>query len=506
MIKQFFGTPFCIALAGLAAMFGVSLLVFDTVFAGPLLIAVVVLTLALTWQRLEYGILIAFAELFANSHGHLVFVDLFGIQVSLRMAVFAGVMVGWLGLFVSKRVALNWRDQRLGWFALLLLGIVLGAALGVLNHPLRDVFSDGNAYLYLAYLLPILSVQWTAETKRWLIQVLMASAAWVVLLTFGLLFIFTHFPEWTLRDVYVFVRDTRTGELTKMSGPLFRVFLQAQISVVIAWILSVAAGFYQKNLSRNQWLVWILISSVCFATFMLSLSRSFWVGGLVAFACLAGWLIKKRLLTLKRVSGLVGGTLMVSIVLMLVTLLFPYPQPVTSVGNFRDLFSDRSTDISDVAVSSRWKLLPPLWQGIGEQPIVGSGFGQTVTFQTDDPRVRAFSPDGSWTTFALEWGWLELWLKMGILGPIGFIYAMVMIGIAIHQQLFKNHQWLGVSLILVLLFLAATHVFSPYLNHPLGLGLLLFMLPFLAPARRTEPDSAFVTTKRPAMGLAGGDV
>lgn len=238
---------------------------------------------------------------------------------------------------------------------------------------------------------------------------------------------------------------------------------------------------------------------------MLSLSRSFWVGGLVAFACLAGWLIKKRLLTLKRVSGLVGGTLVVSIVLVLVTLLFPYPQPVTSVGNFRDLFSDRSTDISDVAVSSRWKLLPPLWQGIGEQPIVGSGFGQTVTFQTDDPRVRAFSPDGSWTTFALEWGWLELWLKMGILGPIGFIYVMGMMGISIYKQLFESHQWLGVSFILVLLFLAATHVFSPYLNHPLGLGLILFILPFLVP-QQSSPQTETATTKTPALELAGTDV
>jgi hypothetical protein len=37
----------------------------------------------------------------------------------------------------------------------------------------------------------------------------------------------------------------------------------------------------------------------------------------------------------------------------------------------------------------------------------------------------------------------------------------------------------SVSLFAGLITLYVTHVFSPYLNHPIGLGYLLFLLPFL---------------------------
>ena len=56
-----------------------------------------------------------------------------------------------------------------GWacpdFVLLGLATALGLIIGVLERNPLLVFGDGNAYLFLLYLLPILSVHWNAKLK-----------------------------------------------------------------------------------------------------------------------------------------------------------------------------------------------------------------------------------------------------------------------------------------------------------------------------------------------------
>ena len=47
---------------------------------------------------------------------------------------------------------------------------------------------------------------------------------------------------------------------------------------------------------------------------------------------------------------------------------------------------------------------------------MGRGFGATVTYQTRDPRILADNGSGEYTTYAFEWGWLDIWLKLGIFG------------------------------------------------------------------------------------------
>ena len=216
MIDQFFGKPFWIVLGGLAAMFFLSIFLFKTVLALPFLFLVIIATASITYWRPEYGILTAFAELFAHSHGHVVSASLFGFSFSLRMAIFVGVMLGYAALLLFKKAAFPWRDRRLRAFLPLFGGILIGFLIGVLRHPALEAFKDGNAYLYLAYAFPILSIEWTSVRRRLLIQTLFGASFWVVMLTLGLLFVFAHFSAGALSPIYAFIRDTRTGELTSM--------------------------------------------------------------------------------------------------------------------------------------------------------------------------------------------------------------------------------------------------------------------------------------------------
>ena len=490
MRAQFFGKTFWISLIGLAATFAISALVFDTPYVLLILILVAIGVFLVTFKKLEIGLLFAFAELFANSHGHLMFVDLHGFQFGLRMVIFTAVMLAWLSRVWLGRSPWPYQMTRLKIFSPLFLAILLGFLNGYLRHGLSLTFSDGNAYLYLAYLLPILSVTWNALLRRQLLQVLTAAALWVSILTLGLLFIFSHFSDaGFLGAIYRFIRDTRTGELTQMSPGLFRVFMPAQLTLGLVLLLWLPLSWLKRQ-GRAAWWSLLTLGSILSAALLISLSRSFWFGlfvalfGLIALCLRFAWPGWHSVLR----SG--GSFLLLSILSLaslIIVILLPFGSSIVSFNNLSDVLSSRATGTADSAIDSRWKLLDPMLDLIKASPLIGYGFGQEVAFITDDPRIRASIPDGYYETYALEWGWFELWLKMGIVGPLSFLFIFLMLGRDLLSYRHAKNAWLGFGLFAGLLLIAATHIFSPYLNHPLGLGYLLFLLPFLPEPKPAWP-------------------
>ncbi len=481
MMEPFVGKPFWTTLGALAAVFVLAMLAFSEAFVWPVLILVMIGTVILTWHRLEWGIAAAFAELFANSHGHLVDADLGGFSFSLRMAVFVSVMgVYGLRLLFRQSPLPLWKDARLPPFLLLFAAVIIGFFIGVRDHPIRNAFDDANGYLYVLYIFPVLSVSWTATTRRLMLQVLCASAVWVSLISLALLFIFTHLPVEALAATYTFIRDTRTGELTRMGAGIFRIFLQAQFSVAVAWLALAAWGWTQKEMvwfSRS----WLALSTLFLATLLISLSRSFWIGLVAALLAVLTHALAHRIprpLFVLRKIGVGIGSALIGFFLLVGIVVFPFPKSTVDWDDLGSLLSSRATDLDDVSISSRWNLLPPLFTENLESPILGKGFGEEVTFQTDDPRARALSPDGTWTTYAFEWGWLDIWLKMGLFGLAAFGWILVRLWKGMAEHLRGKEPWVGMFGLMALVFVYVAHAFSPYLNHPLGLGLLLFLLPF----------------------------
>jgi O-antigen ligase len=150
--------------------------------------------------------------------------------------------------------------------------------------------------------------------------------------------------------------------------------------------------------------------------------------------------------------------------------LVSFPFPHVEVGSLKTLFGSRGST-TDAAAESRWNLLPVLVSKIKERPMLGSGFGATVTYPSKDPRILAQNPDGMYTTSAFEWGWLDHWIKFGILG-IPFM-AWLLVSIAMRIWKLDEEKWLRAGFVASIVGMAALHVFTPYLNHPLGFGFLL---------------------------------
>ena len=141
------------------------------------------------------------------------------------------------------------------------------------------------------------------------------------------------------------------------------------------------------------------------------------------------------------------------------------PQGKTSL--FGDLLKNRLIE-KEEAVISRWQLFGPLLGETLRHPILGSGWAQKITYQSADPRTL-----GDYTTYSFEWGYLDIALKVGFLGLL--IYLIFLVKLLYTKQ----RTVLEMGLILGALTIAVTSFFSPYLNHPLGIGYLILVGCFL---------------------------
>jgi O-antigen ligase len=280
-----------------------------------------------------------------------------------------------------------------------------------------------------------------------------------------------------------------------MTANAFRIFMQSYIWYIPALLLGISWMFrdkyrmsnieYRKDYEvaqssgseiRNSKFeiqnshLWLIAT---FVVLGISLSRSIWIGcfaGLIAL----GWFYRKELLSSWKLVGRIVLNGIIALVIIFAAISFPLP-PV-DYASLGELFASRASTM-DAAAVSRWNLLPVVVDKIKESPIMGHGFGASVTYETKDPRILATNPEGMYTTYAFEWGWLEHWVKFGILGFGVMIYLIVTLLRRI--MALQGPKWLLYGTFAALIGIAVTHVFSTYFNHPLGLGALFLIEGFL---------------------------
>ena len=85
------------------------------------------------------------------------------------------------------------------------------------------------------------------------------------------------------------------------------------------------------------------------------------------------------------------------------------------------LIKERVTTTEEAAIGSRFQLLKPLLNKYLEKPIIGAGFGTTVTYTTEDPRSKQQN-NGLYTTYSFEWGYLDVLVKIGAVGLLVYLF------------------------------------------------------------------------------------
>jgi len=480
------------------------------------------LTLILSLEKLEYGLYILLAELFIGSKGYLFYFDFGGTSVSLRIALFLVVMSVWLyrKIQISKsKFKIDSKSQiqnsktiihnsgflipRTYWilFAFVGWGLLWGLIRGNL---FQNVFFDFNAWIYFGAIFLFADTIKSHEQIENILQIFTAAAVTIIIKTFFLLYIFSHGLELAMYPLYRWLRQFLIGEITLMDSGFYRIFFQSQIYVLIGFFMFVAHLIWQQSsiIARSGEIAtpspiqrarndkksisyWLLVIG-SLSSILISFSRSFWIGLAFGLLVLLIFLLifKFQIKEILKV-GLCGlGILIISVVLILITVKFPYPAPSKILWG--SMLEERLTDLSEAAVRSRWDLLAPLGGAIVNHPIIGSGFGTTVTYKSSDPRALQFNPTGEFTTYAFEWGYLDIWLKIGLAGLLTYLILIggiwkrgwQLIKITNYKLQITNSLIFGI--LLGLAALLATNFFSPYLNHPLGIGYILLCSVFFS--------------------------
>ncbi|KKS33480.1 MAG: hypothetical protein UU95_C0030G0017 [Parcubacteria group bacterium GW2011_GWC2_42_12] len=482
--KIFTHTFFLIVLAELLSFLGY----YYSAINSLAFFIIVILTILISLYRLEYGLYILLTELVIGSFGYLFYLDINGMQISLRLGLWLAIMSVWLAKTVlewlkNKNLTIDFlKFGSAAPLVCLLIFVGWGLANGLVNgNSLSNIFFDANNWFYFLLIFPVSAVWRNNDQLETLKPILLAAITWLSAKTILLAYVFTHNFHGLNLEIYGWMRADRLGEITQTAAGFSRIFMQSQLFVLIGFFILL---FYLlktivernnlitswRDLSKDICLLALFLSAI-----IISFSRSFWLGlvaGGIFIWLIALFRIKIKFKQFIIYNSIILFSLILSLILTLAAVKFPYPDPY---GGFNpaDLLSQRASQITNEAgVASRWQLLEPLWQEIKTAPVLGRGFGATVTYKTNDPRILASNPDGLYTAYSFEWGWLGIWLKLGLFGLLTYLILLI----KIVQDGLKINSSLSLSLISGLIVLMTVNIFSPYLNHPLGIGYIIMVM------------------------------
>ncbi|MFH0856755.1 MAG: hypothetical protein V1860_02565, partial [bacterium] len=284
MKKYFRLTLLFLILAEIFSFFGFLYSVFNKIC----FLAILIITLALCLKKLEYGIYIMMAELFAGSFGYMFFYDLNGTAVSLRIGLFVIIMSVWMAKTANKKnreeALKRFKENKFIKYYFLLFGfLLLGVIVGFLRgNGAGNVFFDANGYIYFGLIFPLITEIKALDHLKNIFSIFAASVIVVSAKTIFLLYVFSHKMYYVMEFLYRWVRDYRFAEITGMKYDFYRVFSQAHIYTLILLFFSVFLMFYSlgKNIAEKKKLFALYVLSL--AIIIIGLSRSFWVGGFAA--------------------------------------------------------------------------------------------------------------------------------------------------------------------------------------------------------------------------------
>jgi len=475
-----FGRLFAVSLLSIFAIDIISFLSFSYPdIQLVVFISIIIIVFAATLYKVEYGLYIILAELFIGGKGHLFSIQTDTSLISIRIALFLIILGIWLGKKIqNKEKRIYFKDPFIKLFIILLAFIGYGFIHGLINNSFGAVFFDFNAWIF--FLLFFVFYDTFTEKKYIfsILQVLLAAVSWIGIKTVIVFYLFSQNITSVGDFFYTWIRDTGVGEITAITDSLHRIFFQSHIYSLIAMIIILVIVYSGIKIKLRDAVGLGLILYLTSLTVVMSQSRSFFAAGLAVFASL---IIYSFVLHNKFLSVVTKSIIVIVIVLSQIWLV--NTERITNIGQ-------------DAAGSSRLNQLNPLIQAISHNALLGSGFGTEVTYVSNDPRIQKTHPGGWYTTYSFEWGYLDIALKIGLLGLGAYL---TFIGYIFYQG-FKNRKNSSVivhGFLFGLMALCVVNIFTPYLNHPLGIGYIMLVSTLIMNPVRDTISNGVNTKKSP---------
>ncbi len=466
-------------LIGLLALENLSWLAFIYPgFSSGITAIILLAVLIASIYHLPYGVYAVVTELVIGSQGHMFEPNWFGVNVPIRYGLFIVVLLAWIITAIQQRKIMFFKTSYWPW----LVGLGACGGLSIMlaywhGVPIKQIFLDANGYVFFALVLPISQAITTKQQLHVITQLIVVGIVLLFLKTTFILFMYSHFDTfyYYIPALYRWIRDLRLGEITRYDTGFSRVFFQSHIYSAFALCNALAAQLLQKRKLAAG------LAGIAVVLLVLSYSRSFWVATIGAVGLLFIYVKYYQLTSWQQQVKVIAITVACTVITLgfiLAIINMPLGKDQGTALSAQTLLVERTTELDhEPAAQSRMALLKPLLKQNLQYPVLGAGFGSTVTYYSEDERIKnVANPTGAYITFSFEWGYLDLWLKLGLIG-------LLLYGGLIVNQLYRAHKLLQIQPDVLLLgtsfaviVLISTHALTPYLNHPLGIGyLLLFM-------------------------------
>ncbi|MBU1167894.1 O-antigen ligase family protein [Patescibacteria group bacterium] len=467
-----------------------------------------------TYKKTEYGLLALFFELAIGVKGYLFSFDLLGFVVSLRLALFATVFLIWFYKLLKNKEEVRFAKARsFPLYALFTVVLMLGMIVGLTyGNDVKNLFFDVNGYFYLALAFPLLHVFYERKSLKKLLLVFVAGGVAISAFSIFVALEFTILhqdsrpdlagsisSELTLDEgdedeikdkishsvtakdeltgpftlvrrfenekplIYRWTQDVGVAEIAYLAGPFFRVFSPGQIYSLAVFLVLVFLILKKSVTKKNNFLDLLPnlprsylygLAGLTLLTVILGFSRSLWLGLLAAFVFLLFSLPFKKSMKIVFCS-------FVSLIILVIVMKLIVPSAFELVENRVYSIVDPSTESSG---SNRVNMLPPIFAKVSKHLVLGNGFGTTIEYESIVPEKY-----GTLRVFAFEWAYLDTILEVGIFGLVVYLFFLL--------KIFNNLSKKGIVYFQAVLFaLLIVNLTTPYLNHPLGIGLVLIGL------------------------------
>ncbi len=417
--------------------------------------SLIIIFLAAYWlfKKDLRGWYIIFGEIILGGSGN--YLALIGISLRTSLLIVAIIIYG-LNYFKE-----DWRELKTDRFffysTLIILSLLLISSLAAINGYLHNnnptrIVSDLIPYTYLLYFFPLRRL---LTDQNFVGQITKLVPAAIV--GYSIIFIFTFLGFslglFQVHNLYYWWwRDVVLGKATDLGFNFYRLVLDLHLILV-----PITIYYVNKVIEKQTKKIDYYILALLLVTLAINLTRVYYLAFAIGLVFLARKLNWKRWLVVSASS------------LAFIFLAFTTIHLTTSFGKSLgwEIFGLRIQSIAkpnlEESSLSRMILLPKIWEKIKSHPIIGEGLGSTVT---------AFSPvaKATITTPHFDWGYLEIWTEVGLIGLLLWLVLLIFIAYLLRQN--KNSScWLSILVTLLVINLT-----SPALFHVLGILLLVYLL------------------------------
>jgi len=353
--------------------------------------------------------------------------------------------------------------------AILLVWGFISALIGYENgHELNKIYSDFIPYFYFLYYFPLRDLLKSAQFKSVVWEMIMAS------IIGGIIFIIFSFLGFSFGwfelqgNFYHWYRDIALGKITAISTGFFRMTLDEHLLLVPMALYLLGKILFSSGNNNNRNYLLPITYYLLLIILSVNITRIYLVALFIGYLCLFSKKYWQKWIKYGVLTGVIFLVFFSSFNLL------------SSRGQTfgLELLGLRLGSVVTPAIEdssmSRMLLFPEILKKIKENPIFGSGLGDTVSVYSPVFKEQITTPH-------FDWGYLEILAEMGLVGMLIWLSIILFLWLSISRNAvyFKYYDKEGVEyqkyqqLIAPFLSLLLINITSPALFHSLGIIFLV---------------------------------